>query len=183
MSLRDANVLNAAGETVRLGTVLDGPTLLIFVRHWGCMECSLLLSDVVPVLPTVAKLGVRIVIIGNGSPGAIKAFEAHYKLVDKHIRVFTDPTLAVQALAGMQRSVWGGTGPRALWTLLTGWAQGHPNSLWDGDWWQQGGVVLLDSVVNEVWRHDNTYLGDHASGAAMVEAAVKLRNKERTWRT
>ena len=61
--IRDATVLDSAGRALRLGALLEGPTLVIFLRHWGCVECSLLLTALGPRLEEIASLGVRVVMV------------------------------------------------------------------------------------------------------------------------
>jgi peroxiredoxin len=180
MTTIQGSVQREDGEQIPLLELLRGPTLLLFTRHWGCMECSLLLAHIMPILPTLADLDISVVVVGNGSAAGIAHFRNRYGL---ECEVVTDPTLKVHGSAGLRRSYMGGAGPRALWTLATGWAQGHPNKMGDGDMWQQGAAILADAQGQQLWRHDNTFLGDHARRTDVLQAILVAAAKERPWHT
>ena len=179
----DATVLDSDGRALRLGALLEGPTLVIFLRHWGCVECSLLLTALGPRLEEIASLGVRVVMVGLGSVAGITKFTARYRLSGSQVIVVTDPTLRAHEAAGLKKSLWGVGGPQANWTIASNWLQGHPNSLGDGDIWQLGGAVLLDRGGAEVWRHDNARLGDLAPHIRIVDEVLRMRALEARWTT
>ncbi|MCZ6626185.1 MAG: peroxiredoxin-like (seleno)protein, partial [Deltaproteobacteria bacterium] len=62
-------VLKPDGTNVRLGDYwIKRPTLLVFLRHFGCMGCSQHVNELSPRLLELYNLGMRTVFVGNGEP-------------------------------------------------------------------------------------------------------------------
>src|SRR5262245_31393451 len=84
--------------------------------------------------------GARVYVIGNGSPSFIAGFR---DVTGWKGPIFTDPSLAVYAAAGMKRGVLKTLNPvgalRSVGTLARGFTQGRTQ----GDNWQQGGVLVI----------------------------------------
>jgi len=180
--IAETTVTDRHGNALSLGDLLDGPVLVIFLRHWGCVECSLLLTALGPRLGEIASLGVKVVMVGVGSVAGIGNFLTRYRLENSEVTVVTDPSLKTHQAVGLKKSLWGVGGPQANWTIVSNWLQGHPNTLGDGDIWQLGGAILLDGAGAEIWRHDNRRLGDIAPHTEIMDAVLRMRAGEAEWR-
>jgi len=181
--LEDAVVIDSHGASVRLGSLLEGPALLIFLRHWGCVECSLLMAALGPRLGELSTLGVAVVMVGVGSVEGLGDFLGRYRLEGADLRVVTDPTLQTHRAAGLQRGLLQTLGPRARWAAVKGFLSGHVGAIGDGDLLQMGGAILLDGQGEIRWRHDNRRLGDVAPVTGLMDAVLRLRAEEVEWGT
>jgi hypothetical protein len=173
--LADGRVLDRDGHAHRLGEAWkDGACLISFLRHFGCTGCSEHVEDLSPRLLELSALGVRAVFVGNGEPRFIEGFVERHALGDKHVEIFTDPTLAVFRAAGLLRSAWATFGPRGLADQLRGLSQGLGWGGMKGDQLQQGGSVLVDARGVVALYHRSESLGGHARAADLVEVAMRL---------
>jgi len=79
----------------------------------------------------------------------------------------------VYKAAGLKRGVMRTLDPRGalrgLKTLSKGIMQGRTQ----GDQWQQGGVVVIDTAGTVRWRHASARPGDNASGAQILAALAE----------
>src|SRR5262245_10244929 len=91
-ALTDAVVLPRDAREVAMGSFwADRPCLLIFLRQFGCVACSVEVSDISPRLVELARAGLRTVLVGNGPPDSIAAFARRSALDDKRVEIVTDP--------------------------------------------------------------------------------------------
>lgn len=142
----DVEIERADGSKLRAGSLWqDRACLLVFLRHFACPSCSVRLERTLPRAAELARLGVRVVLCGCGSPSALARFEARLRLEASRVELVVSPDGALYRAFGMARSGWGTFGPRAafgaVWLYATGhYATRHAD---DGDVLQQGGVVLI----------------------------------------
>lgn len=75
-------------------------TIVLFIRHFGCGLCQDMVSFVSHKLPpaTLAQHAVKLVIVGNGSPGLIGPYK---ELLNCPYEIYTDPGKVVYAALGM----------------------------------------------------------------------------------
>ena len=67
--LRSCTVVSWDEQTATIGELVDGQaTLLVFVRHFGCIGCSENIGLLQPRLKELEGLDTRIIIIGCGEP-------------------------------------------------------------------------------------------------------------------
>jgi peroxiredoxin len=170
--LARAPLVAADGAVRSLGELVrERPTLVVFLRHFGCIGCAEQVHEILPRLPELDALGVAVLLIGSGPPGHIDAWIERNDLRDKHARVVTDPTLDAFRAAGLARSFMATYGPRAVAEFLRAFSRGHRPLPTDGDLFQQGGSFLTaDGIV--VWSRANKSLGDHGDPSDAVEAAL-----------
>jgi hypothetical protein len=172
-SIAGASVLDRARKATRLRALCEGRAVLIsFLRHFGCIGCSESLAELAPRLPELASLGVRVVLVGCGAPEFIDGFLERFNLVGADVEVYTDPTLAIHAAAGLRYGLWENFGPRGLLDLGRAFAKGHVNGPPEGDGRQQAGVVFVDATGIVQLVHRNRSLGDHAPPQRIVDAAL-----------
>jgi hypothetical protein len=171
-------VLDREGYPQRLGDIVcrapRTPALLVFLRHFGCVGCEAQIASLMPRQPELSDLGVRIVLLGNGSPAHARAFVDRWALGERPVTVVTDPTLGTFRAAGLVRSTWATFGPRALFSELLAIGAGQRPRRRDGDRFQQGGALLLDATGAVAFFHANRFVGDCVSLADVVDAAMKL---------
>lgn len=173
-ALLDAEVREPSGRARRLGDLVAGhPTLLVFLRHFGCVGCSRQVDVLVPALGELSDLGVSVVLVGNGDPGQIPAFAERQRLEGYPLTIVTDPTLHAHDAAGFERSVWATIGPRALWADVRAWLGGYSGAGRQGDVFQQGGVLLVDAVGKLLVRHANASAPEPIPAAVVLEAALE----------
>ena len=173
----DSTVITEAGEEVQLRQLCHGPTLCVFLRHWGCSECSMVLHHLEPRFSELVKLNVTIILIGLGSPEGIAAFKSKNRLHREDIIIVTNPTLTSHHEFGLQRGLLEVQGPRALFNRAKLKIQGFTNEDFGGDMLQQGGVALLSARHEEEWTHKNGHFGDILNPNQLVNAALRMTSR------
>jgi peroxiredoxin len=148
--------------------------VLILVRQFGCVGCAVQVTELVPRLDELARAGVRVVLIGNGTPDQLAGFVERNRLAGRAVDLVTDPTLAVYRALGLLRSRWATLGPRALYEMVRAMGAGHPHLHVEGDAMQQGGAVVVDPRGIVSFAKRNRSIGDHAPASDLVEAALRL---------
>ena len=177
--LVEARVVDAAGGTASLRSYVgNNRTLVVFLRHFGCVGCSQQVAVLTPRLLELDQLGVKTLLIGNGLPQHIAAFIERHRLGDKTVVVVTDPSRRVFKAAGFRRSMWSTLGVRAIWQALRALGAGHRQYGLEGDPFQQGGVVLVDEHERIAFHHENRTLADYAEPGEVVEAALRVFVKQ-----
>jgi hypothetical protein len=115
------------------------------------------------------KAGARLAVIGNGWPKLAKAFAERNQLPPS-MTLLTDPSRAAYQAAGLRRSALLTLGPWAwlpfLRTLLRGFIQRRKA----GDYWQQGGALVIAPGGRVLYRHVSWHPGDQASPVALLKA-------------
>ena len=171
----DAEVIDPSGQRVALRSFwADKPCLLVFLRHFGCIGCSEQLYELVPRMAEIERVGVRTVLVGNGTPLQRDGFVERHSLATAPALVMTDPSLEAYRRFFFKRSVWATLGPRALVDAARAMSHGHPHKPVEGDGTQQGGVVLVDTRGVIRLYHASRSLGDHPPAADLVAAALRL---------
>lgn len=173
--LADALVLRPDGTSVRLGELWTGSaTLLVFLRHFGCMGCDQHVHELSPRLLELHRLGLRTIFIGNGEPRYLAGFIERHVLQDKKVEVVTDPSLRAFHAMHLIRSWWATLGPRALVGFVKAFFAGHRQTWLMGDGSQQGGTLLIDRNGEVAYYYCNTHLGDRAPTVEVVDVALRL---------
>ena len=168
-----SSVIKEDGQTVTLSELCEGVTLCVFLRHWGCAECSLLLHKLSPRFRELVTLRARVILIGLGSVEGIAQFRAKHRFESDEVLIVTDPTLTIHSEAGLAHGASKVSGPRALVNRAALKLKGFTNTTIDGDPLQQGGATLLDADQSELWTHRNAHFGDILDPNAMFEAALR----------
>ena len=174
-SLADAEALDASGASHRLGEYwADRPSVLVLVRHFGCIGCSAAVADLAPRLREIALAGATTVIVGSGPPTSLAAFAERNALDDKPVTILTDPSLAAYRAAGLVRSAWGTFGPRAVVDYVRAFTSGFSSRAADGDLLQQGGALVVDAGGRVTLHRVYESLGEHVDASDLVDAALAL---------
>ena len=120
------------------------------------MFCREQAARYVSIQTAVEELGAQIVAIGNGSVDMAQAFADQFGI---HYRLLTDPSLQTYKRAGLKRSF--GLGPKTLGKAARAMMAGHRQGKTQGDVWQQGGTIIVDTNGEVLLHHANTEAGDH----------------------
>lgn len=163
------------GRSVELGALIQAnPTALVFIRHFGCLGCSVHMAELAPRLDELRKLGLRVVVVGNGALRYLEGFTERYHLDEKQVTVVTDPSLATHRAARLKRSFWATFGPKGLFDQIRALVRGHSQRGVQGDNWQQGGAILLDAEGRVTYYHRNDSVSDHAPTSELVDGIYKM---------
>jgi peroxiredoxin len=172
-ALKECLVTDAQAGSHKIGDLLeDRATLLLFVRHFGCIGCSENIGLMAPRFNELQELGVRILIIGCGAPNFIEGFMERHQLLFGPAEVFSDESLSSHQAADLLYSLWGGFRPRALYEMTRAFVAGNVSTGNQGDIKQQAGAILVDSKGMVRLYHQNESLGDHVDPSKVVESAM-----------
>lgn len=176
-SSRDDVVLERTdGSTLLAGSLwADRSCLLLFLRHFACPSCSVRLERTLPRAAELARLGVRVVLVGCGSRAALARFAERQELAASRVELVVSSDGALHRAFGMVRSGWGTFGPHAAlgaaWLYVTGhYAKRHED---DGDVLQQGGVVLVARGGAILHRHAEQSLVDVVDPSEAVAEVLR----------
>jgi AhpC/TSA family len=150
-------VTTIGGERVRLGDLVDRPTILVLPRYYGCLPCRDYLRQVSDRLAEVQATGAAALAVSTGAE-----FQARWLVETRGIRfpLLIDRERAVYDALELPRRWWVWLNPRG-WgnyarALGRGGRQGvpvAPNQL--------PGLALLDAEATAVWIHRGRALGDY----------------------
>lgn len=135
----------------------SGDTLLVFLRHFGCMFCRETVSELRacseadPAYP-------RVLFFFMGSPREGRGFMQRYWPT---ARAVSDPEKRFYAAFGIERgSLMQMFGPAVWRARRRAEASGHENGERVGDIWMLPGVFLVrDDLI--LWAHAPRHAGDH----------------------
>jgi len=158
-----AAVLGIDGKTHRLRELWgQGVSVTTFIRHFGCLFCHQMVSDLVAAVPRILERGARVVIVGNGTLEQARHFFSVKQLPREGVDVVTDPRRESYAAAGLERG-YARTflHPGAASAYKTARAQGHRITGLLGDLTQLGGLFIVKPPGVLVYAHKSRYAGDH----------------------
>ncbi|KAG9102900.1 hypothetical protein FRC07_010129 [Ceratobasidium sp. 392] len=107
----EMSVYDERGQPIRFGDIFEGQkTAVCFIRHFWCPLCQDYMSSIVHLTEPafVAKAGVKLVIIGNGSPSMIKAYRSD--IFHCPYEMYTDPSRQLYNVLGMNLRTTDGGG-------------------------------------------------------------------------
>ena len=134
----------------------DRATLLIFLRHFGCIFCKEAVAD----LRSAAEAAPgypEILFFTQGSPRESRAFLRDWP----GARAVSDPELAFYEAFGIRRaSFYESLGPKVLKAGRRAKARGFENGPRDGDIWRMPGCLLIEGD-HIVWRYEPSHAADH----------------------
>lgn len=142
-------------------------TLLVFLRHFGCIFCRETLSDIRAMAESDPDFP-KPLFFFQGNPTEGRAFLRKYWPT---LRAVADPTGALYKEFGIER---GGfmkmLGPSVWAAKARAEGKGHSNGERTGDIWRLPGVFLVNG--NRVlWSHDFRHAGDLPDYRAIVQIA------------
>lgn len=145
--LPDVPLVSSRGEQVSLAGMRGEATLLIFLRHLGCLPCR---SHLVEVAEHRDALSGRIVVVSFTAPQMLAALEDELQL---GLDMFADPERALYQALGFGRGsvgrVW--LHPR-VWIRYAGLLAGGARLRGpQGDTLQLGGDAVIDAAGRLAW--------------------------------
>jgi len=168
VNLAGVTVQDEHGVFVELGSLWrERPVVLVFIRHFGCIHCRDHVAELLAARPDFERAGAGVVLIGNGGPSFIAGFRDATSWTGA---LYTDPSLAAYRAAELVRSVGATLDPRSLGKAARALFRGQRQGRQQGDQWQQGGVVVIDTTGTVRWHHASSRPGDNASPAQILAA-------------
>jgi hypothetical protein len=135
----------------------DDVSLLVFLRHFGCLFCREMISD----LRSAAEADPdypRILFFFQGTATEGRAFLRRYW---PEARAVADPTLEFYDLFGIrQASLVEALGPRVLASRGRARAKGHESGARSGDIWRMPGLFAARGE-KLLWQHTPRHAADH----------------------
>ncbi len=157
---RTVQGLNLAGTTLRDEIAqADRPTLLVFLRHFGCIFCKEMLKDVRDASRTIANYPRVVVFCQADLDEATTFFAKHWP--DAH--AVCDPAKSFYDGAGLTHGTFAQMfGPRVWACGIRAVSKGNAISMRViGDPWTMPGTMAVDASGEVVWRHTFQHAGDH----------------------
>ena len=146
-TLRRCTVMDPDGGGHTVESLLAGrASLLLFIRHFGCIGCSENISLMAPRFTELNDLGVRTLIIGCGAPMFIEGFKERHHLLFSPAEIYSDESLASHQAAGLMYSAWGGFRPKAFYEMARAFVSGNVSGDIQGDIKQQAGAIFVDEA-------------------------------------
>ncbi len=168
--LLDVHILSENGDEHKLGDVLSKvPSVVVFVRHFGCIGCTMQMNTIGTRIKEIASLGVQVIVIGNGEPHYIEDFKERHRLQKKPVKVFTDPSLQVYKQAQLKRNFLIALGPTTWYEFLIAWSKGIGQSSIEGDNGQMGGTMFIDESSTLRFYYRNKTVANHADPNELMD--------------
>jgi len=153
-------VADSAGEPVRIGEIVDRPTMVDVVRYYGCPPCRLFLDQIAERMPQIEAAGGGA--LGIGPRAAYQAAGLQRRGIP--FPLLLDPAHHVGRAVGLRRQsllrfvfdlrAWG----RWLRAFLR-----KGQGMVTGGWWEVPAVLVLDADARVVWAHRGRSIGDYPS--------------------
>ena len=171
------------GEPMRLGDLwADRPAVLVFLRHYGCVFCRHLATQLHHHRDKFEAQGLRLAVIGQGTPAHAREFQRDQSV---DLPLLVDERRAAYRAAGTKTATLGEVfGPRSLargarWTVTSRIRQGsiavHQSKTIGGTTGQLGGVLIVAPDSSVRYAHLSEISGDDPPVAEVLAAAKAIR--------
>lgn len=170
-----APVRDLAGKPTSLRDLWrEAPTVTGFVRHYGCLFCHEMVTDLVALLPDILGRGGQLAIVGNGSVAQARGFFESRGLPRGGVHVLTDPERVAFQAAGFERGLTRTFGHPGAWQAYRRARDaGHRVTGQQGDLTQLGGVVVTRPPATLTYLHRSRHAGDHAPSESIISALAR----------
>lgn len=169
-SLAEIGVRTVEGEEVRLGDLVERPTIMAIPRYYGCLPCRDYLRQLSERHDDVEAAGGSALGLSVGADYQARWLSEKYGI---RFPLLVDPERHVYDALDLPRKWWVSLNPRGWWNYARAIARGNrqgkiiePNQL--------PGVALLDANANAVWIHRGRALGDYPSVDRVLAELQKL---------
>ncbi|MBI2168532.1 MAG: AhpC/TSA family protein [Actinobacteria bacterium] len=171
--LADVKAQTASGEVVRIGDLVDRPTVLVVPRYYGCLPCRGYLRDVTAALPELAELGAGALAVSSGAD-----FQARWLMEEQGVAfpLLVDPERHTHEALALPRRWWVALHPKGWWKYLRAIFRGNRQGR-IVDPIQIPGLALLDEHAVARRIHRGRALGDYPPIATVLD---ELRNLSAT---
>lgn len=169
-------VMRLNGSSCRLGDVIaasdaPSPTVLLVLRHFGCVLCRALVAWWSQAAEVVERLGARVVAIGIGSPAMARAFA---KEVDFQGTLLLDRNRSVYKILKCKRGLQYAFDRRGLVIARNVMRAGFSQGATSGDVLQVGGQFIVSKTQGIVYEMLERYAGDALTKVKPVLRALQL---------
>jgi hypothetical protein len=163
--------LNLAGATLRDQLNPDGQTLLVFLRHFGCLFCREMVADLRDLSRAIPDYP-PIVFFYQGTPEEGAAF---MRKLWAEARAIADLPKRFYNAFGLERGSLGQMFGAPVWACgLRAALKGHFIGKPVGDPWTMPGLFLVEQETI-TWQHDFKHAGDHPDWRAIPSLAAQQR--------
>ncbi len=118
-------------------------------------------------LEEIEARGAKLHLIGNGAPNFIEGFR---EVTGYTGSIYTDPSLKSYDAAGLLRSVRATFGLRSISAGVKSFADGKRQGSRQGDAFQQGGALVINSAGEVLYSHQSSAGGDNVSPVDLIAA-------------
>ncbi len=167
-------LMDAGGKPVSLAERwADGPTVLTFLRHFGCLFCREWLGELNTHRAAIEAAGLQTIAVAMGEP---KHNQRYCGTLAPGVTCLTDETTAPYAAYGLGRGrVFGelmSPGVMAAGARATrkGYLPGQPV----GDVTILPGTFIVDRQGSVRYAYYSAHAGDHPAIEALISAAVAV---------
>lgn len=163
--------LPVEGVALTGGTLADQvsrPTLLVFLRHFGCIFCREMVKDLRRAESEIAGFPAVLYVYQGTVADGSAFFEKHHP----GARAIADLPKRLYEAFGIQRATIGqGFGPMVWSCAIRAAAKGNGVGRPIGDPWMLPGMFLLQPDRSITWSHPFKHVGDHPDLRAIPTAA------------
>lgn len=173
---QDALEAPVTGVGLQPGSLADqltgGVSLLVFLRHFGCIFCRETLGDIRAAAEADPSYP-DVLFFFQGSATEGRAFLRRYW---PDARAVADPELELYDAFGVRRaSLLEGLGPSVLRARGRAAAKGHENGPRSGDIWRMPGVFAVDEQ-RVIWAHSPSHAADHPDFTSLPAVIAAARS-------
>eukprot|EP01129_Flabellula_baltica_P013533 TRINITY_DN6299_c0_g2_i1.p1 TRINITY_DN6299_c0_g2~~TRINITY_DN6299_c0_g2_i1.p1 ORF type:complete len:738 (+),score=157.97 TRINITY_DN6299_c0_g2_i1:271-2484(+) len=171
--LFDLSVLDKNGEEISLRDIVgEKTTLILCLRHFGCLMCRLLCGRVLKRVEDFESLGVQIVAIGTGSYELSGTFVKETKFPGS---IFVDPNRRVYQTLGLKEQL--SMQKKSFSAIKQATKEGYPIIGYQkqmGSLKQLGGCICLHPDYGVVFQHTESFFGDVVNLEDLVSAIAQF---------
>ena len=120
----------------------------------------------------LARLGARLVVIGNGAPWQAAAVRDEMALP---FELLVDLGLRSYRVAGLHRGWYRVLDPRLILASVRAWRRGARQKETQGDPWQLGGLLVFDGSGRLRARQRSSFPGDHWAPDRILDVIENAR--------
>jgi len=164
----DATVTDINGAPVSLASLwANGPVLLAFLRHFGCIFCRERLCQLEKAQAEFTAAGLPIVALALGEPRHAKRYGPR---LAPSITCLAAPSDAAYTAYGISHGVGAASMPKVLGAGLRAALSGNMQGRVTGDQLFLGATFVIEHGGRVRWAHFDTFAGDHGDLSAALTA-------------
>jgi RhoGAP domain/AhpC/TSA antioxidant enzyme len=151
-----------------LGSVLSGstPTLLLLLRHYGCVVCRSVVGKLMAHQDVLGRLGVQVITVAYGTPTHVKNFREEFPTFRG--QTLLDPNRALFDALALRRGVKAAFARQSLVVAKQALGDGYRFGAMTGDSFQLGGAFVVTRQHGIVWSHREAWTGDVAPTSVVL---------------
>jgi len=153
-------VENDDGKSVALRDMLDkvAPTVLVLLRHFGCMLCRQQAAHLFRRRMDFLTIGIPLISIGMGTPAMARSFAKEVNFPGK---VLIDNTREVYKFLGCRHGIKYSLNAKTFSKVKQAHSEGFRQGPAAGDIYQLGGMFIISQINGFLFEHLEEFSGDH----------------------